>query len=103
MGRMNLQMDMKMDKMNIDNNNINEKNNTNVKDNSKKVVNTKPSGLVMVNNANTNNVNDTNNDTETTINNKQVNDQNTEQGGGLDIKLVFIGMLFAVYYMKKLR
>ena len=103
MGRMNLQMDMKMEKIDIDNNTVNQDNNTNVKDNSKKVVNTKPGGLVMINNATTNNVNDTNNETETTVNNDQVNDQNADKGGGLDVKLVFVGVLIAIYYMKNIR
>jgi hypothetical protein len=102
-GRMNLKMDMNLDKKEFEENNVNTENNTNIVDNSKKITNNKPGGLTMINTATTNNVNDTNNDTSTTINNEQVNDQNVDQGGGFDIKLVFIGILVAVYYMKKLR
>ena len=57
---MNLKMDMNLDKKEFSENNVSSETNNNIVDNSKKVTNSKPGGLTMVNTATTNNVNDTN-------------------------------------------
>ena len=96
---MKMDMDMKMEEIVVNNNTVNEENNTITEDNSVTITNTKPGKIVFTNTSNTSNVNETRNVT----NNKEVNNQNNEQGGGLDSKLIFIGILLAIYYVKTIR
>ena len=108
-----MKMDMKMDfdfkdkvsntsvvtEETVVNNVVNEK----VVDNSQKKITTTAGRQVLVNDSVTNNENETVNDNKQKINNKDSNDMDVKQGGGLtlDIKTMFVILLVSLYFIKR--